>query len=159
MYTYIHVHSHYTAVYTSVNGPCRPVYTAVYVSCTRPVYTIRVHWLCRGGVHGPCTPPSTRAYVYTCRVYRYTVAYTVRAVYTARSRTCTRPYNGHLHLHTCTWAVETAVTRSCTCHVHGRKRPLDGSRTGPCTRPLHFRVTAGVHVYTCTRAVYTVVRP
>ena len=82
---------------TAVHRPCRPVYTAVYGPCTRPVYkAVYVH------VHdGPCTQPSTRP--------MYTKAYI--AVYS--------PYTRPLDT-----AAYGPCTRQCTRHVHGCERAV-----------------------------------
>ena len=77
------------------------------------------------------------------------------AVYTTRVQvyTCTRPLHRHVHsvYGPCTrpcavyTAVYTARTQLCNCCVHV-----------PCP-PCTWRCNGRVHVYTCTRAVYTAV--
>jgi len=130
-YRYIRVHGR-------VHGPCRAVYTGrvhggtrpCTHSCTRPVSGRSRP--CNGRVPA-CTCTCTGIYVCMARTLplhgrvratymaengRCKAAYTghVHGSYTARSR----PLRGRLHLDTCAWAVETAFTRPCTYHVHGR---------------------------------------
>jgi len=118
-------------------GRARAVYVyrqcrRVYMPCTRPVYTGRVH-------------DSVRA-LYTAVFGRVHGAYT--AVYMAGYTTCTRPLHGRV------LAVYTAVYGPCT---HGR---VHGRRFRPSTWRIHGRVrvlSASVHgrVPACTqRAVY-----
>jgi len=152
-------------------------------------------------IHRPCTRPCTRYAhgrkrlctrpehtVWTgCVRLRLSTCSCTRAVYTIRTRPCTRA----------TQLVETAVTRSCMRRVHVRKRPRtwpvhgrvpgritaaymyirvhgpyrrplhgylcamytseNGRLHGPCTRPVYGRVYGRVHLYTCTWAVETAV--
>ena len=150
VYTSRGVYGTYTAVHT-VHGLTRPLhgpYTArsrprngrVHVhTCTRNTAITRP---CTRRVHGPkrpCARPSTRP------------------VNSRAHRPCARPVHGRVHLR-----VHGPYTQprthglSCIRHVHDRVH-------GP-TRPLHDPYTARsrpldnrVHVYTCTRAVYTAI--
>jgi len=107
------VHGHTypnTAMYTAVYGHERTGYTAVYGPCTRP---------CTGPVHGREQPCTRSTAVFTVRtrqctravntpVYRYTTAYTV--VYPVHGRVCgpcIRPST----------AMYRLCTRPCTGHA------------------------------------------
>jgi len=103
------VHGREQAVYTAAYGPCRPVYTAVCVPCTRRavyvvVYTARVH----EHIHGR---------PYTARVYC----------------PCTRPCTGHVHGHSpCMRRVRSVLLRFSL-----QKTPFMPKRTA--TNPLHSK--------------------
>jgi len=123
----------------AVYGPCRPVYTAVYRPCARPVCTASVHdciravctavfdqWRTHGGVHGRLRT----LVVYTTIFGRLHSAYTARVLghntteYTGLLGPCTRPCTciyttGRVHSRPKRAYVYTAVTRPCTCRVHG----------------------------------------
>jgi len=105
----------------------RPVYTAVYGSCTR-LWTGRVH-----GRKQPCTRSTAVFTVHTrlCTravntpVYRYMTVYTV--VYPVHGRVCGPMYTAvHGHVQT----VYTAVHGPCTWPSMTRTRPC----LRPCTR-------------------------
>ena len=113
-------HGPHTAVYTCVriHGPKMVMYTALN-GCVTAVYTCTP-------VHGPCT-----------RTDRVHCPY--MAVYTARTRPCTRPCNGHVHMYTCTRAENH---NECVYFLW--VLPLHGPCTRPCTRHAHARIHSRV---------------
>jgi len=109
----VYVFTDRRAVYALCTRPKTEVYTTRTQPCGRAVCVcgsvqVRVHALCKryvhGRVYGTTRPVETALHGRVCAMYTSeNVRYTAANI--ARSWTCTRPYNGRVHVYTCSWAV------------------------------------------------------